>query len=195
MRSKRSWLVIAAAAAASLVVASLAIAASQGPKHHGPPFGKNSGGFAAVLIGHNEVPAIHTNGMGKLTLTVNNDNSLSFELTYANLSSPAQVAHVHFGQPNVNGGVSFFFCGGAKPACPPGNTSAPATVTGTVAASDVMAIPTQGMPAGDLGAIVGEIKAGFAYANVHTTNFPGGEIRGQLSGNRGHLGFWDKRKD
>jgi hypothetical protein len=196
MRSKRSWFAVAAVLAASLVGASLAIAASQGPKHNGPKFGGNSNRFVAVLNGHNEVPAIHTNGMGKLTLTVNNDNTISFELTYANLSSPAQAAHVHFAQPNVNGGVSFFFCGGAKPACPAGNTSTPATVTGTVAAADVLAVPAQGLPAGDLGAIVSEIRAGFAYANVHTTNFGGGEIRGQLAGNRGHFGHgWgDDRK-
>jgi hypothetical protein len=193
MRSKR-WLAIAAVFATSLVGASLAIAASQGRGHHGPPFGTNADRFVAVLSGHNEVPAIHTNGMGKLTLTVNKDNTISFELTYANLSSPAQAAHVHFAQPNVNGGVSFFFCGGAKPACPAGNTSTAATVTGTVAASDVLAVPAQGLPAGDIGAIVSEIRAGFAYANVHTTNFAGGEIRGQLVGNRGHFGHWDDRK-
>jgi hypothetical protein len=190
MRSNRSWIAIAGVVAASLAAASLALAASQGPSHHGPQFAGNGNKFVTVLTGHNEVPAIHTNGMGKLSLTVNNDNTISFELTYANLSSPAQVAHVHFAQPNVNGGVSFFFCGGGgKPACPAGNTSTPATVTGTVAASDVLAVTAQGLPAGDLSAIVSEIRAGFAYANVHTTNFPGGEIRGQLSGNRGH--GWD----
>ena len=118
-----------------------------------------------MLSGHNEAPAIHTSGTGKLTLTVNNDNTLSFELTYSNLSSPAQMAHVHFAQPNVNGGVSFFFCGGGgKPACPAGNSSTPVTVTGTVAATDVLAVTAQGLPAGDLGAILSEIKAGFAYA-------------------------------
>ena len=92
MRSKRSWFAVVAVLAASLTGASLAIAASQGPKHHGPNSGGNANRFVAVLSGHNEVPAIHTNGRGKLTLTVTNDNTISFELTYANLSSPAQVA-------------------------------------------------------------------------------------------------------
>src|SRR5262245_36306231 len=106
MRSNRSWIVIVGVVAASLVGTSLALAASQGPRHHGHPFGSaKSGGnpdrFVTVLTGHNEVPAIHTGGMGKLTLTVNNDGTLGFELTYANLSSPAQASHVHFGQPNV----------------------------------------------------------------------------------------------
>ena len=61
-----------------------------------------------------ETPAIHTNGTGRLTLTVNNDRPRSRSLVTANLSSPAQMAHVHFGQPNVAGGVSFFFCGGRR---------------------------------------------------------------------------------
>ena len=198
MRSRRSWFVTAAVLALSLAGTSLALAASQGPKHHGPVGTKHNGPsgmggpnrFTTVLVGHNEVPAIHTNGMGKLTLTLNDNNTISFELTYANLSSPAAQAHVHFGQPNVNGGVVFFFCGGPKPACPAGNTSTPATVTGTIAAADVLAQnPNQGIAAGDLAGVVSEMKAGFTYANVHTQTFPSGEIRGQIGG-RGHgFGF------
>ena len=133
------------------------------------------------------MPAIHTAATGQLKLTVNSDNTLSFELTYSGLTAPATAAHVHFAQPNVNGGVSFFFCGGAKPACPAGTTT-PATVTGTVAAADVGAIPAQGLAAGDIAAIVSEIKAGFAYANVHNATFGGGEIRGQLGSDRGKTG-------
>src|SRR4051794_18909935 len=144
--SRRSWVAIAAVLALSLAGTSLALAASQGPKHHGPIFRGGSNQFFAVLNGHNETLAIHTNGTGKMTITVNNDGTLSFELTYANLSSPAQVAHVHFGQPNVADGVSFFLCGGAKAPCPAGNTPTPVTVTGTVVAADVMPIPAQGMP-------------------------------------------------
>jgi hypothetical protein len=53
-------------------------------------------------------------------------------------------------------------------------------VTGTISASDVLAIPGQGLAAGDLASMVRAIRAGFAYVNVHTTNFPSGEIRGQI---------------
>jgi CHRD domain-containing protein len=191
MSRRRFRYVIPLVLALSLAGTSLALAGSGGKKGNGKHGQSNT--FVASLSGHQEVPAIHTNGMGRLTLTINDDNMLSFELTYANLSSPAGAAHVHFAQPNVNGGVSFFFCGGGgKPACPAGNSSTPVTVTGTVAPADVLAITAQGMPAGDLGAIVSEIKAGFTYANVHTTNFPGGEIRGQLVGNRGNHFGWGR---
>jgi len=182
MSSRRLRFTIPAVLVASLVAASLALASSQGPKHHG-----DATVFKTTLIGHNEVPAVHTKGVGSLTLTFKDNNTIDFTLTYANLNAPAQMAHVHFAQPNVNGAVSFFFCGGGgKPACPAGNTSTPVTVTGTVTAADVIAVPTQGLAAGDIGAIEQEIAAGFAYANVHTTQSPGGEIRGQLAGDRGH---------
>ena len=182
MSSRRVRYTLPAVLGVSLVAASLALASSQGPKHH-----KDASHFRATLIGHNEVPAVHTKGQGSLTLTFNDNNTIGFTLTYANLSTPAQAAHVHFAQPNVNGAVSFFFCGGGgKPACQPGNTSTSVTVTGTVSAADVGAIATQGLAAGDLGAIEQEIRDGFAYANVHTTQSPGGEIRGQLRGADDH---------
>ena len=40
----------------------------------------------------------------------------------------------------------------------------------------------QGFAAGDLTSIVKAIQAGVTYANMHTSVFPGGEIRGQLVG-------------
>ena len=38
----------------------------------------------------------------------------------------------------------------------------------------------QGIAAGEFFSLVRALRAGFAYANVHTDVFPGGEIRGQL---------------
>ena len=39
----------------------------------------------------------------------------------------------------------------------------------------------QGIAAGQWDKIVAAMRAGVAYANVHTTNFPQGEIRGQIN--------------
>lgn len=44
-----------------------------------------------------------------------------------------------------------------------------------------MSIPAQGLTAGDLKSLIAAIRSGSAYVNVHTTRFPAGEIRGQLS--------------
>ena len=165
----------------SLVVASLAIGASQGPKHH-----SKKSQFQTDMIGHNEVPAVHTKASGHITLKIADDEkSISYALTYSSLNSAPLFSHVHVGQRNVNGGVSFFLCGGGgKPACPAEAKATP--VTGTVVAADVAGLGTQGMPAGDLGAVIQEIREGFAYANLHTQTSPGGEIRGQLGKSKHH---------
>jgi len=184
MSSRRIRFALPVVIALALGLVSFAFAATRG-HGNGHKFGHDNGNvFTASLNGHNETPAVHTKGTGELTLTINPDNTMSFTLTYSGLNNPALVAHVHFGQPNVAGNVVFYFCGGPKPACPAGTTS-PATVTGTVTAADIMAPAGQGLAAGDIAGMIEEIRAGFAYANVHTSSSPGGEIRGQLS-SHGH---------
>jgi hypothetical protein len=69
-----------------------------------------------------------------------------------------------------------FLCGGGgKPACP-----ASGTVTGTLVAADVVGPTGQGIAAGEFAELVSAIRAGATYVNVHTSTFPGGEIRAQL---------------
>lgn len=135
--------------------------------------------FRAHLVGLEETPAIFTAGSGIFTAQVARDGTqMDFELTYEDLSGPPAVAHVHFGQRGVAGGVSFFLCGGGgKPACP---ASTSGTFSGTVVAADVLGPTAQGILAGDLAAILQMIRAGYGYANMHTAAHPGGEIRGQL---------------
>ena len=165
-----------------LGVASLAIAST---RDHGKSK-SDQNQVTAFLTGHNEVPAVHSKGTGKLTLTINADNTMSYTLTYSGLNNPATVAHVHIGQRFASGGVVFFLCGGGTKVgtpCPPGNTSTPVSVTGNIGAADV-SNPAQGITAGDLAGVVQEIRAGFTYVNIHTAISPGGEIRGQLG--RGH---------
>jgi hypothetical protein len=54
-------------------------------------------------------------------------------------------------------------------------------VTGTVSADDVVgAAAAQGIAAGELDEVLRAVRAGIAYVNVHSTLWPGGEIRGQL---------------
>jgi CHRD domain-containing protein len=135
------------------------------------------------LNGYEENPDISTVASGSFEARLSNDGtSLSYELRYSGLEGgPATASHVHFGKPAVNGGVSFFLCGGGtKPACPPGTTTE-AVVTGTVIATDVIGPTGQGIPAGGFPEILAAMRAGHAYANVHNATFPGGEIRAQLN--------------
>ena len=180
----RTRYVLPIALVIGLGVASLAVASTR--DHHK----SSQNQVTAFLNGHNETPAVHSSGTGKLTLTINADNTMSYTLTYSGLNNPATVAHVHIGQPNVSGGVVFFFCGGGTKVgtpCPAGNTTTPVSVSGTVTAADIVPQLTQGIQPGAAGlaAVVQEIRGGFAYANIHTAVSPAGEIRGQL-GSHGH---------
>ena len=53
-------------------------------------------------------------------------------------------------------------------------------MSGTLTAANVIAIPGQGVPAGNFDALVAALESDTAYANIHSTSFPAGEIRGQV---------------
>src|SRR5260370_42156537 len=65
----------------------------------------------AVLKGFNEVPANSTLAKGEFKATINGEDSISFELTYSDLTADALFSHIHLGQKNVNGGGMLFFFG------------------------------------------------------------------------------------
>jgi hypothetical protein len=115
---------------------------------------------------------------GSFEATIDDGASeIGFTLTYADLEAPVLFAHIHFGQRSVNGGVAAFLCGGGgKPACPQSGT-----VTGTIAPADVVGPAGQGIAAGEFAELVAAIRAGRTYANVHSTKFPAGEVRGQIN--------------
>ncbi|HTZ89192.1 MAG TPA: CHRD domain-containing protein [Alloacidobacterium sp.] len=138
----------------------------------------------ADLSPFEQVPSVLAPSRGSFEAEINEDGTISFQLSYANMSSPVVQAHIHFGASRTNGGVVVFLCGGnVKPACP-----ASGTVTGTITASDVSILPVsnsdsvipQGLQPGDLAGLIKAIRSGDTYVNVHTTTFPSGEIRGQV---------------
>ncbi len=175
MTRRRLRYAVAVVLVLSLAGASIALA-SRGHDKQGSE-------FRAHLIGYNEVPSLNSPGHAELALTVT-DTTIAFTLEYADLTGPPAAAHIHVGQPGVSGGVSVFFCGGGgKPACPTGNSG---TVTGTIAAGDVVGPTAQGFAVGDIAPVIAALRAGFTYANMHTAKFPAGEVRGQvLSGKHG----------
>lgn len=148
----------------------------------------------ASLSGFNENPPKATMGSGALKAKASG-GVITYTLTYSGLTTPATMAHFHFGQNTVNGGIFIWLCGNpagspnpapapvppGTPACPVGNTSHPQSVSGHVTAADIQAVPGQNVNAGDMATALKIIEAGDAYVNVHTTKFPAGEIRGQVS--------------
>jgi len=143
----------------------------------------------ATIVGIQEVVAgtIITNATGTFKATINNDSTLTYTLTYKNLSSAASQSHIHIGATKVAGGVSIFLCSNLAngpadtPACPDDDTHS-GTVTRTISAADVTNLAAaQGIPAGDFKDVVRAIVSHVTYVNVHSANFPSGEIRGQIS--------------
>ena len=138
--------------------------------------------FRAELRGRHEVPLTLSDAHGNLELTVNEmDSSVHFVLTYEGLRTHILFSHIHVGQPNVNGGVTVFFCDNTTPphtsrACP----EKAGTVEGDFTAADVIGLTPQQLAAHDLGALLEAIRARQTYANLHTMDSPGGEIRGQI---------------
>ena len=128
---------------------------------------------------------IITDATGTLLATINDDSSITYTLSYNNMSTPVTQAHIHIGATKITGGIVVFFCTNlgngpaGTPTCP-NDTNNSGTVTHTVTASDVVALPAQGVAAGDMKDVVRAIVSGVAYANVHTTAHPAGEIRGQI---------------
>ena len=140
------------------------------------------------LHGYQEVPSISSAAAGEFRAHIApGDGSIAYELSYGGLEGEVRQAHIHLGQRGANGGVSVFLCAtaanpdptGLAPTCP-----ASGSVQGLIQAANVIGPATQGLSAGELAELVAAIRAGVAYVNVHSTTFPGGEIRGQL-GSRG----------
>jgi hypothetical protein len=111
---------------------------------------------------------------------------IHFTLSYSGLEGDVRQAHIHFGQRSVNGGISIWLCETAANPRPVGSPDVPdcpqsGTVEATVGADHVVGPTAQGIASGEFEEIVAAIRAGRAYANVHSSKFPGGEVRGQIN--------------
>ena len=142
--------------------------------------------IGALLTGYEESPSVSTTGTGTFTATIDADgDTILYTETYSGLQGTVTQSHIHVGQLGVNGSIVIFLCQtaanpdpkGLAPECPQQGT-----VSGEITTANVIAgsMAPQQLAAGDLAAVIAAIRAGAAYANVHTTPSPGGEIRGQL---------------
>jgi hypothetical protein len=156
-------------------------------------------GFNEVIGPNLGVGAIFSTGDGRLTLKIDRrGREIDYELTYAFPDAAAtpiagtqfvNQAHLHFGQRHTTGGINVWLCQSTDnpapaavaadtPTCP----SPSGTVAGTITPAKILALATQGFPAGDDGfdALLEALRHNAIYGNVHTDKSPGGEIRGQV---------------
>jgi hypothetical protein len=133
----------------------------------GPVSSTASGSFSATI--DDDVPAIH------------------YTITYEGLEGNVTQSHIHFGQRGVGGGISAWLCGTAALPGPAGTPSClqpgphSASISGTIVPASVVGPTSQGIAPGEFSELVAAIRAGRAYANVHSDKFQAGEIRGQIN--------------
>jgi hypothetical protein len=112
--------------------------------------------FHATMDGKSEVPPNASTGSGDALATLDTSSKqLSYTITFMGLSGPATAAHFHGpAAPGANAGVAV-----------PIGTNPTSPVTGSVTLTDAQ---------------MADLQAGKWYANVHTAENKGGEIRGQM---------------
>lgn len=124
--------------------------------------------FEADLSGAEEVPAVATEGVGDAKFE-SDGMSVDFELKWDDLSSPAFAGHIHCGAMGMNGPVGVTLFSGTR--------GTEGEVVNTFSAPD----PGNGCGWEDLSDVLDAMATGGAYVNVHTTEKPGGEVRGQIA--------------
>jgi hypothetical protein len=139
--------------------------------------------FGTHLSGSQEVPGTDSRATGQAVFQMNADGTaLTYSLNVANIQNVTQ-AHIHCGAAGSNGPVALWLYPSAPPAeLIPGRTQGPLGA-GTATDGDVVTVAASAVcPGGvaSLDELAGKLRTGGAYVNVHTTQFPPGEIRGQI---------------
>jgi hypothetical protein len=144
--------------AVTAIAAGLALTAAATPAAAATPMMvKGPRILATFMDGANGVPAVNTQGFGiSVVLVIPAQDKVCYLVTQHNLSSTVIAAHIHKGARDANGPI-------VVPFTPPvnGESMGCATVADALA-QDLAANPQN------------------YYVNVHTTDHPAGEIRGQL---------------
>ena len=138
---------------------------------------------APQIHGYEEVPTNSTPATGSLQVTLNGDaTGFTYTLTYNGFTTPVREAHIHLGSARVNGGIMVFLCSnlGNAPADTPACPNNGGTVTGTIAAAQVVGPSTQGVGPGEIAEVIAALRANAAYVNIHTEQYNSGEIRNQV---------------
>jgi len=140
--------------------------------------------FTATLTGSQEVPPSGSPGIGSALVTLDTvTNLLTVNVSFAGLGSPTIASHIHCCTlPGANAIVATAVP--TFPGFPLGVTTGTYLMTFdlTVASTYNPAFITAhgGTVSGAMAAFIAGLNSGQTYLNIHTTQFPGGEIRGQL---------------
>ena len=132
--------------------------------------------FRTHATGSEEVPANSSLAQGQAMFQLSDDGTtLSYKLIVANIENVTQ-SHIHLAPTGSNGGVVVWL----YPSAPPSQLI-PGRSQGVLAEGEITSADFVNALAGmSMDDLLGHLRSGNAYVNVHTTQFPPGEIRGQV---------------
>lgn len=141
-----------------------------------PAFEVRTDHFMTHATGSEEVPPNASQAQGEAQFRLSADGStLHYRLIVANIEN-VLMSHIHLAPAGANGGIVVWL----YPSAPPAQLI-PGRFQGVLADGEITADDLVNALAGaELEDLLDEIRAGNAYVNVHTSQFPPGEIRGQL---------------
>lgn len=139
--------------------------------------------FVADLRGANENPPVASPGSGSaLVLFDPAFQTMSVRTTFSGLTTPTVDAHIHCCvAPTGNAGVAVGFTPAGFPlGVTEGQFSSNFDLNNVATYNPPFVAATGGTAASARTALINGTQGELAYVNIHTTRFPGGEIRGQL---------------
>ena len=137
--------------------------------------------FVATLLGANEVPAVSTSSAGKMTLVQEDSVNIVYTLETTAATDSVTMAHIHAGAAGANGPVMVWFFPTEASRAPGTGGGTAASVNGIIRVGRITRAGTAFVAPFTWDSLLTRINAGSAYANVHSRQFPGGVIRGQVA--------------
>ena len=129
--------------------------------------------LTTTMNGGEETPVLNTGMVGTAEVSVDiAEREVAVTLNVFNVPTATTAGHIHVGAAGIAGPVVLNF-----PAAVVGRTG-DFSMTFRLGERDFVARPAQGI--NTLNDVLQAIVNGNAYVNIHTTQNPGGEIRGQL---------------
>ena len=129
--------------------------------------------FSAPLTGMEEVPPVNTNSTGLSLFEVINNNTINYKLNVTEMDN-IKVAHIHLGNFSENGDVVVTLFNSSKT---PIDIINGTLVEGKITAADLQG-PLQEKTIPDLVNLINDTQT---YVNIHSIEYPNGEIRGQIT--------------
>ena len=136
--------------------------------------------FRAHLSGRAEVPvAVDTQAQGQAIFQLSKDGTeMHYKLIAANIEN-LFMAHIHLAAADANGPIVVWLYG--TPPAGPDEDLIPGRFDGVLAEGTITAADLVGPLAGKtLADLLQAMQDGGTYVNIHTIQYPPGEIRGQI---------------